>query len=406
MQAPFSKQQRADDPSHRREYMHYLAQRMGPAIHALTLLAAFAYLLAAGGRALVSPSSVPLWLRLAPVVPLFLLALITRRVKQPIPLSVVALLCVLMLEVGVNLNGMGQAPGQRLVLPGLLLPVASSVIWIGRWDFIVAMVLCALGPLPMLLIGVTSGLPAFQYAVYMTIAISVAAVLRAFMTRTLLEQFRLEKQLRSQANTDGLTGLLLRNRFLELARYALNDIYLQRSPAAMLYLDADHFKQLNDDYGHAAGDEVLVKLADCLRARMRDSDLIGRVGGEEFAVLLGGLNLEQAQARAEQLRQAIRAIHRPDRLLTISVGIAQCNRPGESIESLLSRADKAMRQAKINGRNQVKPIIPWRSRCSRNRRSTEHQRSCRVARLIAALSRLPPPYPAHTPWRAHLPADS
>jgi diguanylate cyclase (GGDEF)-like protein len=353
MHNPFAKQQRADDPSHRREYMHYLAQRMAPAIHALTLLAVFAYLLASGGRALLSPSSVSLQLRLAPAVPLALLALITRRERRPVPLSLLALSCVLLLEIGINLNGIGQAPGQRLVLPGLLLPVASSVIWIGRWDFIAAMLLCALGPLPMLLLGAVNGVPVFQYAVYMTIAISVATVLRAFMTRTLFEQFRLEKQLRAQANTDGLTGLLQRNRFLELARHALGDIYLQRTPAAMLYLDADHFKQLNDDFGHAAGDEVLIKMAARLRTQMRESDLLGRVGGEEFVALLPGLNLQQAHARAEQLRQAMRTVHRPDRSLTISIGIAQCDRPGESIESLMSRADKAMRQAKINGRNQV-----------------------------------------------------
>ena len=353
MPTPFAKQQRADDPSHRREYMHYLAQRMGPATHALTLLAVFAYLLAAGGRALVSPSPVPLPVRLAPVVPLFLLALLSRREKRPVQLSLLALSCVLILEVGINLNGIGQVPGQRLVLPGLLLPVASSVIWIGRWDFVAAMALCALGPLPMLVLGAVNGIPIFQYAVYMTIAISVATVLRAFITRTLFEQFRLEKQLRVQANTDGLTGLLQRNRFLELARYALNDIYLQQCPAAMLYLDADHFKQLNDDFGHAAGDEVLIKLAEGLRAQMRETDLIGRVGGEEFAVLLPGLNLAQAHSRAEQLRQAMRMVPRPDRPLTISIGIAPCNRPGEGVESLMSRADKAMRQAKIDGRNRV-----------------------------------------------------
>ncbi|WP_267225517.1 GGDEF domain-containing protein [Dyella silvae] len=348
-----AKQQRTDDLSHRREYTQYLAHRMAPAIHALTLLAVLAYLLAAGGRALVTASPVPLLVRFAPSVPLALLALVARREKRPVQLSLLALSCVLLLEVGVNLNGIGQAPGQRLVLPGLLLPVASSVIWIGRWDFIVAMILCALGPLPLLLVDATDGVPIFQYAVYMIIAISVATVLRAFMTRTLFEQFRLEKKLREQAHTDGLTGLLQRNRFLELARYALNDIYLQQLPAAVLYLDADHFKQLNDAFGHAAGDEVLIKLAQGLRAQMRDSDLIGRIGGEEFVVLLPGLSLQHAHWRAEQLREAMRVVHRPDRLLTVSIGIAQCDRPGESIESLMSRADQAMRQAKSNGRNQV-----------------------------------------------------
>ncbi|PXV59045.1 diguanylate cyclase (GGDEF) domain-containing protein [Dyella jiangningensis] len=353
MPHPFAKQRRADDTEHRREYTHYLAQRMAPAIRALTALAVAAYLLAAGGRALLSSSPVPLPLRLAPVVPLAVLAVAARRERRPLALSLLALACVLLLEVGVNLNGIGQVPGQRLVLPGLLLPVASSVIWIGRWDFIVAMLLCALGPLPMLMLGSVSGVPVFQYAVYMTIAISVAAVLRAFITRTLFEQFRLEKKLREQAHTDGLTGLLQRNRFLELARYALSDIYLRRMPAALLYLDADHFKQLNDAFGHEAGDQVLIQLASGLRAQMRDSDLIGRVGGEEFVVLLCGVNMQHARSRAERLREAVRVVHRPDRLLTVSVGIVCCDRPGENIESLISRADQAMRLAKKNGRDQV-----------------------------------------------------
>jgi diguanylate cyclase len=353
MHNPYSKRSRAEGPSHQREYVHYLARRMAPAIQALTLLAVAAYLLAVGGRALVSASVVPLSLRLAPAGPLAVLAWVTRRETRPIPLSLLALGCVFLLEVGINLNSIGQLPGQRLALPGLLLPVASSVIWMGRWDFIAAMLLCALGPLPMLLIGASNGLPVFQYAVYMTIAISVASVLRAFMTRTLFEQFRLERRLREQAHTDGLTGLLQRNRFLELAHFALEDIYQRKIPASLLYLDADHFKELNDTFGHAAGDEVLIQLAEGLRSQMRDSDLIGRIGGEEFVLLLPGIDLQRAHLRAEQLRGAMRAVQRPDRLLTVSIGIVQCNRPGEGIESLMSRADKAMRQAKLNGRNQV-----------------------------------------------------
>jgi diguanylate cyclase (GGDEF)-like protein len=98
---------------------------------------------------------------------------------------------------------------------------------------------------------------------------------------------------------------------------------------------------------------VLIKLAGHLRSQMRDSDLIGRIGGEEFVVLLPGVDLHHAQFRAEQLREAMRVVQRPDRPLTISIGIAPCNRPGESIDSLMSRADLAMRRAKLNGRNQV-----------------------------------------------------
>ncbi|MDE2308829.1 MAG: GGDEF domain-containing protein [Xanthomonadaceae bacterium] len=352
MYALFKSLPGADDPAQRRQFTLYLAQRMGPLIHALMLVSLFAYLLATAGHAFVGTSPIPLPLRLAPALPLLLLATTARREKRPLPLSLLALSCVLLLEIGVNLNGIDQATGPRLVMPGLLLPVATSVIWIGRWDFLAAMALCAFGPLPPLL-GATEGAPVFQYAVYMTIALSVAVVLRAFMTRTLFEQFRLEQQLRVQANTDNLTGLLLRNRFLELARLALDNCLGQRKPACLLYLDADRFKQINDDHGHAVGDAVLIALAACLRAQLRDTGLIGRMGGEEFAVLLPGVDLAQATLRGEQLRLSTHAVQRPDGPLTISIGIAECQPAGDGIEALLARADKAMRQAKQGGRNRV-----------------------------------------------------
>ena len=354
MHVLFKSLRRADDPDQRREYSRYLALRMGPMIHALMLVGALAYLVAVTAGTLVRHSPLPLWLRLTPLVPLLLVALSTRHVRQPRLLSALTLLCVALLEIGINLNGMGDMHRQSVVLPGLLLPVASSVIWLGRWDFVVAMLLCALGPLPMLLFGGVDSVQVFQYLVYMAIAIALSTVLRAFMARTLFEQFRLERQLREQANTDGLTGLLLRNRFLELARSAMAELHRQQQPACMLFLDADHFKQLNDQYGHAAGDAALVALAATMRRQMRQGDLIGRIGGEEFAVLLPGNNLEQARQRAEQLRQSIHQIQRPDGPLTTSIGIAECSpRCRDGIEALLVRADQAMRQAKSAGRDRV-----------------------------------------------------
>lgn len=353
MHVLYSNPQRADDPDQHREYTCYLAQQMGPMIHALMLLAVLAYATAAVATTLFAASPLPLALRLAPILPLLLVAAATRRVQPPRLLSLLALSCVLLLEIGINLNGIGRAPEQPWVMPGLLLPVASSVIWLETWDFTIAMALCAFGPLPMLLFGSTNGMHVVQYLVYMVIAIALAAVLRAFMARTLFEQFRLERQLREQANTDGLTGLLLRNRFLELARLALDDICREHKPVCMLFLDADHFKQLNDDHGHAAGDAALVALAATLRAQMRQTDLIGRIGGEEFAMLLPGLNLQQASQRAEQLRLAVHAIRRPDGALTVSIGIAECRCLGETMEALLARADQAMRQAKSEGRDRI-----------------------------------------------------
>ncbi len=352
----FSAHRQVANAEQQRLHASYLAQRMAPTIHALLLLAAVMYVFATVARSVVGLGAAPttlLW-RLTLVVPLMAIALAARRTRRPLPLSGLALGCVLLLEIGINLNAAGSAAGQPWVMPGLLLPVASSVIWTGRWDFFAAMTLCALGPLPALWIGGIDPAHASQFVVFMGMSIALACVLRSFMTRTLLEQLRLEQQLRERANTDGLTGLLLRNRFLELARDALRKGRHQQQSICMLYLDVDHFKLLNDNHGHAAGDAALAAVAMALRSQNREVDLIGRMGGEEFALLLPGISLQQASHRAEALRLAVRGIRRANGPLTISIGIAECARGScAGVEMLLAQADHAMRQAKTRGRDRI-----------------------------------------------------
>ncbi|MGS1120777.1 diguanylate cyclase [Rhodanobacter sp. UC4436_H3] len=353
MPAPTAKPQPSEDAAFRRDYAGYLAQRMGPMIHALMAVALCAYLLALVVRGLLGATPNELLWQLIPAPPMLLVIIAARQCREPLTLRMLALLCVVLLQIGINLTGLGSAAGVRQPLPGLLLPVASSVIWFGRWDFLIAMALCALGPLPMLL-HLGDGERTLQYSVYMAISVSLATVLRAFMARTLLEQFKLERRLRERAETDGLTGVLLRNRFLDLGRIALHETQQLCQPMAMLFLDADHFKRINDEYGHAAGDAALVAMAARLRTQGRRHDLIGRIGGEEFAMLLPGVDLEQALLRAEQLRLAVAASHHPGGHLSVSIGVAVCT-PGccDSVESLLARADLAMRQAKREGRDRV-----------------------------------------------------
>jgi diguanylate cyclase (GGDEF)-like protein len=357
MSLPPTHWQPPDDAAFRRDYAGYLAQRLGPMIHALMAVALCAYLLGVAMRGLVGAPPAQLIWQLVPAPPLLLVIIAARQCREPLPLRMLALLCVVLLEIGINLNGLGSVPGAREPLPGLLLPVASSMIWFGRWDFLIAMALCALGPLPLLL-HTGDGVKTLQFAVYMAISVSLATVLRAFMARTMLEQFKLERLLRQRAETDGLTGVLLRNRFLDLGRRALQETHDQHQPVAMLFLDADNFKRINDDHGHAAGDAALVALAARLRTQGREGDLIGRIGGEEFAMLLPGVGHAQALARAEQLRLAVRASHHPGGNLSASIGVAVCA-PGccDSIENLLARADQAMRQAKRDGRDRVVTAI-------------------------------------------------
>lgn len=333
----------------RRAYSGYQAANLGPMIPPSLLATVAVYL-----TAVISDhwTLAPIF-QFAPALPVLLLALLACRTKGAQALGLIALCSVFFVEVAINFAGIGLVDGPTWAMPGsLLLPVVTSVFWPTRWNFLSAMVLTAFGPLPMLLIR-ADALLVLQFSVYMGMAVTLSAMMYAVMERTLRRQLQLELQLREQVTIDGLTGVLLRNRFLDLAQQALDDNHAQRLPVSVAYLDADRFKALNDIYGHAAGDTVLFGLAECLRAHVGEHDLIGRVGGEEFAMLLPGLDLQQAYDRLEEVREALRAVRRPDGPLTISVGIAQSHGPGETIHALLSRADSAMRRAKGAGRDRA-----------------------------------------------------
>lgn len=333
----------------RRAYSGYQATNLRPMVPLSLITTVVIYLTAVMSN---TWTLAPI-LRIAPALPLLLLALLAYRTKAAGLLGLLALISVAFAEVAINVAGIGLVDGLSWAMPGcLLIPVVTSVFWPSRWNFLVAMSLTAFGPLPMLFIK-GDGLQLLQFAVYMGGAIALATMMYAVMERTLRRQLQLELQLREQATFDGLTGVLLRNSFFSQAQRALNEYHAQRQPICVAYLDADHFKLLNDLYGHSAGDAALFGLADCLRANVRANDLVGRVGGEEFAMLLPGFDLQAAHARLEQVRQAVRAIQRPDGPLTLSIGIAQSHGSDEAIYALLARAENAMRQAKNAGRDQA-----------------------------------------------------
>jgi diguanylate cyclase (GGDEF)-like protein len=342
--------------SDQQQYQDYLARCMGPSIHALTVLAVCgAIVIAVSGTLAGHASSLSAWLQALPLVAMMTVVVATQRMRRPAGLRLLGLLCVTLLEVAINLQGWNGKPGLPWVWPAaLLIPAASAMVWIDSWDFALGMLLCALGPLPMLLWNGTDGAHLLQYFVYMALTIALCIVLRTFLVDMLVEQFRLERQLRAKAATDDLSGLLLRNRFLELAADAIDEAHVRRRPTSLLYLDVDHFKTINDEYGHAAGDAALVALAAALRTQSRPTDLIGRIGGEEFAMLLPGVGLEQAMERAERLRLAVHDIPRPDGQLSVSIGLATCVPDAyHGVEALLARADQAMRNAKRQGRDRI-----------------------------------------------------
>jgi diguanylate cyclase (GGDEF)-like protein len=152
--------------------------------------------------------------------------------------------------------------------------------------------------------------------------------------------------------TDTLTGARSRAEFLQQAEKAALKARSTGAPLTLLYLDIDHFKRLNDGHGHAAGDAVLRGMSDVLQQALRDSDVFGRLGGEEFCVLLPDQAEDKARALADRLRTLLAAVPRPDGRLTVSAGIAGM-RDGESVMQTLNRADMAMLKAKQSGRDMV-----------------------------------------------------
>lgn len=168
---------------------------------------------------------------------------------------------------------------------------------------------------------------------------------------------RLVADLRRASRHDALTGLLNRGAMDELLGAEARRAARLGEPFSLLMIDVDHFKSINDDQGHAAGDRALQHLATLLTAQMRDIDRVGRWGGEEFVVMMPGTRLADAAALAERLRARAEAM--PLRWeecalpVTLSVGVAQWRAGDESPAAMLLRADAALYRAKAGGRNRI-----------------------------------------------------
>jgi len=164
---------------------------------------------------------------------------------------------------------------------------------------------------------------------------------------------------REEAITDGLTQLYNYRYFQERLTKELAYCRLNGQPLALLFLDVDYFKQYNDTYGHPKGDEVLRTIAGIIRDSIRNTDVPVRYGGEEFAVILPGVNLAGAAQVAERIIQAVAQVHfagDEDQewvKMTVSIGLAIYPEEGDTEEDLLARADHALYQAKKAGRNRV-----------------------------------------------------
>jgi diguanylate cyclase (GGDEF)-like protein len=174
--------------------------------------------------------------------------------------------------------------------------------------------------------------------------------------RIALENARLHTVVRRQAVTDELTDLANRRRFMEDLEYEVARAARFGTPLALVLFDLDHFKQINDRYGHQVGDDVLRSTAAAMRNRVRETDLPARVGGEEFAIILAGTDIEGAVTMAEEFRldlsQQVRVEAAADWTVTASFGVAALH-DNETAGALIGAADGALYRAKAEGRNRV-----------------------------------------------------
>lgn len=168
-------------------------------------------------------------------------------------------------------------------------------------------------------------------------------------------QKEVSQSLRVDAETDPLTGLGNRRRFDQAMQNAMQEFHLGGAPFVLLLVDIDYFKRYNDAYGHQAGDLALQGVAQALRETLRPQDLAIRYGGEEFALLIAQVNLQQVAVIAERVQQAVRNWPCPHQRLTVSVGGAEVS-ARDTVTTLVQRADCALYRAKQSGRNRFERL--------------------------------------------------
>lgn len=173
----------------------------------------------------------------------------------------------------------------------------------------------------------------------------------------LMTHYRTIMALQQLSEHDALTGTLNRRSMHDQSQGRLDALRQQGQPATLIMIDADHFKRINDEFGHQTGDAVLCHLVTRIRLYMRSNDLLGRFGGEEFVVLLPGVDARAAMDIAERIRLAVNnhadSISDQPVMLSISLGVASTDLHGHDYTALVSAADAALYRAKAMGRNRV-----------------------------------------------------
>jgi diguanylate cyclase (GGDEF)-like protein len=168
----------------------------------------------------------------------------------------------------------------------------------------------------------------------------------------LLASERVREEFERLATKDSLTGALMRRAWNAAAQLEMDRCRRHGRDLSLVAMDLDHFKSINDTYGHQAGDKALVDFVERANTHLRRQDQLGRLGGEEFVMLLPETSAEEARVVAERIRQSTEST-RTEPSYTVSMGIATLAAGDMSVQSLLARADAALYRAKADGRNRV-----------------------------------------------------
>jgi len=183
-------------------------------------------------------------------------------------------------------------------------------------------------------------------------------ILSILILRNHWQQLQLRKKLDNLANTDELTSVSNRRDFINKANKELKRVQRYKTEMALLMLDIDKFKLINDNNGHAIGDRAIIEFTKVCKTVIRDIDVLGRLGGDEFAILLVNTNIEEAHTVAERIRQAIASCEvvndeGESLSMTSSIGVAMVNSQTSNVNDMVAMADSALYKAKEQGRNRV-----------------------------------------------------
>lgn len=233
----------------------------------------------------------------------------------------------------------------------ILLPVAWAASFYGmRFALFSALCVNTTAVSHYILLGLST-YPAIELQTLFSVNLAMAMLLGASLEERKLALF--------DAAHDPLTQMLNRRAFFQLGTDLLDRCKRQNRELAILMIDLDHFKRVNDIWGHQAGDTVLMKVAECCRKVCRHTDIQSRLGGEEFVLLLDDANPDQALVVAERLRLSIASVIVPktNENITTSIGLSHLTDQGESLDVLLKQADVALYEAKKAGRNTCRSIL-------------------------------------------------